>query len=715
MNKTMRRFLVVVSVIISVISCSDYDDAQIKNDIKNLQELNDSLVRFASYEKATVAIGDTLELILAPSVTKDTYAAIKADVAGANGDYVSVATRGANVMPQWKIKVLNPEFGQDGKVAKNAAVVITQAPAGYLTDAVLTVTLIDNRGFGHVTSTTIATEKISADLVVYGKIFTSENDEVVEAFAVKDGKFVFVGAKDDVAAFVEEGRTEVLDYSNKGLVMPSCGDGHAHYMMGYAFKQVGTMIGGEDGVNKFLHEIVPAATEKAKRNGSSAIFGFGWNYHIFKDSIPTRQQLDSICSDIPMFFADEEGHKGLANTMCLVKAGIMKEDGTVLKKDKDIRGGEIMMGADGTPNGFLKEQAGTYVRSHLDNDKIYSVDIATANLADIQYHLLSRGYTMYMDGWTNYFFNDHFYQASQRLDEKGQLHVVMGMSHEIESWGDVEANLAKANENKKYASGHILPRWIKLFIDGTVEGGTGYVEPLYPDGHQGIVNWEESEVTSITQKANSNDLSMHIHTMGNKAVNLCVNAFINGGRDEMRNTVVHVRNVLPQDWQRMAEHNIHAVSGILWHHYYVWAPLILWLNGMVPEGMETESYPMKSYFDYGINMSSHTDYPALSGSPDDPFGIMEIAVTGVLDNTQQVPWWTEELLTREQAITALTSNVARQLFIEEERGSISAGKYADFILVDKDVLSCPIKQIHNAKVAATYFEGKEVYNISESR
>ena len=67
-----------------------------------------------------------------------------------------------------------------------------------------------------------------ADLVVYGKIFTSEDNQIVEAFAVKDGKYVYVGDKQGAEAFVEAGKTEVLDYSGKGLVMPSCGNGHAH-------------------------------------------------------------------------------------------------------------------------------------------------------------------------------------------------------------------------------------------------------------------------------------------------------------------------------------------------------------------------------------------------------------------------------------------------------------------------------------------------------
>lgn len=90
---------------------------------------------------------------------------------------------------------------------------------------------------------------------------------------------------------------------------------------------------------------------------------------------------------------------------------------------------------------------------------------------------------------------------------------------------------------------------------------------------------------------------------------------------------------------------------------------------------------------------------------------MEIAVTGVLHGENGAPWWSEELLTREQAITSLTINIAKQMLIENERGSIREGKYADFLLVNKDVLSCPVDQIHEAKPAATYFEGKKVYHI----
>lgn len=204
-------------------------------------------------------------------------------------------------------------------------------------------------------------DMIPANLVVYGKIFTSEGNNIAEAFAVKDGKYIYVGDKKCAEAFIEKGKTEVVDYTGKGLVMSGCSNGHVHYSMRYGIKSAETMVNMQDSVEKFMTEIVPVAVKKAKDTGAKATFGFGWNTLEFPKNIPNRQQLDAICSDIPIYFADTGGHQGLVNTLALVNAGIMSADGTVLMKE--IHGGEIVMGADGTPNGHPKEQAGTYVRS----------------------------------------------------------------------------------------------------------------------------------------------------------------------------------------------------------------------------------------------------------------------------------------------------------------------------------------------------------------
>ena len=96
-----------------------------------------------------------------------------------------------------------------------------------------------------------------ADLVVYGKIYTAEGNQLAEAFAVKDGKFVYVGDKAGAEAFVTEGKTEVVDYSGQGLVMPGCGNAHAHYSNAYGLESSGTFIPLETTPEQFLKEILP--------------------------------------------------------------------------------------------------------------------------------------------------------------------------------------------------------------------------------------------------------------------------------------------------------------------------------------------------------------------------------------------------------------------------------------------------------------------------
>lgn len=387
-----------------------------------------------------------------------------------------------------------------------------------------------------------------ADLVVYGKIFTSEDNKIVEAFAVKDGKFVYVGDKAGVEAFIENGKTEVVDYTGKGLVMPGCGNGHAHYSAGHAIQAVGTVFDRTAPLEKLFSESIPAAIKKARAAGAKAIFGSSWDRN-FPPEFPYRQKLDELCDDIPIYFADEEGHKGMSNTLALVNAGIMSKDGDVLIKE--FRGGEIAMGADGTPTGYLSEQAGTFVRSHLDNEYLFSVDVVKGFIPKIEQQLLSEGYTMYLDGFSTYFFNTNFHKAAQEMDKAGDMHFVLGLTYEIESWMNADDELPKAAEAQKYASTRVKPNWIKLFMDGTVESGTGFIDPVYRDGHQGTINWSEEKMTDITRKANEQGLTMHIQAMGNAGVNRVVNSYVNGGKDEMRNTLVHVYGVIPEDFKRM--------------------------------------------------------------------------------------------------------------------------------------------------------------------
>lgn len=552
-----------------------------------------------------------------------------------------------------------------------------------------------------------------ADLVVYGTIYTVEDAAPeASAFAVKNGKFVYVGNEDSVKTFIGE-KTTVVDHRGKGMVTPAFTDGHAHYLMSNGMTAMGSLKFDMNTKPSDLLAAVKDAYQQAKQNGKPAVYGFGWEYHFFKDNMPTLAQLDQVCPDLPLYLADSEGHKGLANTACMKAAGIMDKEGKLVITE--IKGGEIVVDALGNPTGFFKEQAGTYCRLRgIDFAKLMGAAEATQAVTMTRNALHSKGYVSYIEGWANYYGNPRFYEAAQALDIDGKLNLCLGLAYEVESSlskEDRAKEFEKAYATDSYATKHINPHYIKMFVDGTVETHTGYVREPYIDAEGGVgaPNWTPAEFANITADVNANNYTMHVHAMGDEAVHLAVTGFAASGKKEMRNTLVHVRNVFAEDYATMAANNIVATSGVLWHTAE--GGVKDTLRKLLPETYVNQFYPIKSYFDNGVTMSMHSDFPALSGSSELPLYMMETSVTGILPGWNFEPLWPEELVTRQQALKALTINGAYQMHNDQERGSIKVGKYADFVLIDKDVMSesCPAKDIHKGNVTHTYFEGQKVF------
>lgn len=551
----------------------------------------------------------------------------------------------------------------------------------------------------------------AADTIVYGNIYSAEDSAPeAEAFAVKDGKFIYVGTVSGADEYLGR-NTEVIDHRGKGMVTPGFYECHAHYLMAEGMNAIDAVTFDElETTPEVLLTKIKEAYEKAKAEGKKGVFAFGWNFQLFDTlGFPTLEEIDKACPDLPLYAGDEEVHKAIVNSMCMHNAGIIDESGNLAIKQ--IKGGEIVVDANGKPTGLLKEQAGTYCRVNgMDFNAMLDAEKSRTTVLESQKKLLKNGFVSYMDGWTNFFGTNSFYEAAESLDNDGELKICLGLAYEIESSvKDLDAEVQEAFKTAQYETAHVNPHYVKLFMDGTVESGTGYVRTPYLDGHIEPPIWPEETVAAITSKANANGYTMHIHTMGEEAVHEVVNAFVSAGSKPARNTLVHVRNIPQEDFTRCAANDIVCVSGILWHNMSEFIKTFFRLT--MPEKYVVESYPIKSYFDNGAIMTSHSDYPALSGSKEDPFFIMEISVTGInpQDDGDSTPYWPKELITREQMLKALTINGAFQMHCEDERGSIKVGKWADFVLSDQDAFKCSDKDIHNTKVVSTWFEGHKVY------
>lgn len=558
-------------------------------------------------------------------------------------------------------------------------------------------------------------------MVVYGKVFTSESEELAEAFAVKDGKYIFVGDSLGVQEYIGE-NTEIIDHTGKGMIMAGCTEGHGHYLIANFMRNSKSTVflSPKDGSREILEKVA----QKVSESEPTYVFGFGWSFTELDKhhDFPTKEQIDAIIDNVPVYLSDQEGHKGLVNSYCLNHSGILDENGRV--RDDFKYKSFVEVDKDGYPTGLLREQAGTYVRSHAcvpdDDDSIWFKAIE-----DTQYLMNSMGYTSAFEAWGNQV-GTYLFEAANKMDAEGRMTYNLSLSYEIENITpeETERGIQGAVDAMKYSSKHVNANVLKMFEDGTCETGSGYNMVPAADGSNGRAIWSPEELSEITVKANRAGLTVHVHTMGDGAIHNVMDAYeyaYNVNQKEhfsaepVRNQMVHMRTVAPEDFDRLAKCNIVCVSGIHWHWMNESTLAYFKSSNAMNEKYFNEAYPYQSFLDHGIHTTIHTDAPASSGSPKDPFGIMQIACTGVLVNDEvncPVPFDTKECVrNRADFLRSLTIEGAYETYREKERGSILPGKYADFIIIDKDVLTCDVNDIHDTKVLKTFFEGKCVYEL----
>ena len=547
----------------------------------------------------------------------------------------------------------------------------------------------------------------AADTVVYGKIYTSNKaQEYAQAIAIKGGKYVYVGSEDGVKPYIKDGKTDVIDYRDRGLIMAGATEGHGHYI-GY-------------GALAYLNLTVTGATEKEilqnvkayidANPADSAYYTFGWDNVAMldtKEKIDMKSKLDEICSDKILLIGDDSGHNAFFNSKAAEVAGITKES--------EIVGGVLSKGADGELLGLASDMAMNYLLKYaIGTQKLFQESDYAGIVNTTQQALHSCGYTNYQDGWTNYF-GTQFMDALSEHDKKSGLSVVIAGSYKIDSYDNWKTELKAAKKcAKKYPTKRFKFNTVKLFADGeAVESGSGWLIDGYANGTHGTQVWDDETMNAIVAAANAAGMCMHVHSQGDGAAKQVVNAFINAEDAQagsIYNGIVHGRNITPATKKEMGQHHIYAAQNINWR--------VLTESGKEKDEIEAvyadistymAGYPIKSLLDAGALVTSSTDVPAAAGAPTTVPGIIEVAVNDTRADFEVVQLDASERVSVETAMDIMTINGAKQLQIEAERGSIEVGKYADFIFINKDISTCEKDKIHEGVVAAVYFEGKQVY------
>ncbi len=577
----------------------------------------------------------------------------------------------------------------------------------------------------------------SEDIIVFGNIYTAEIDstkapdqdgyyKMAEAMVIRDGRFLYVGTEDEASKYITD-KCRIIDRREKGIIIPGMTDGHAHYMLKYVNEQMkeNTLQFQEDWKYEEVIDKVRAFVEEAKKEGRQLDYVYGEGYNpvlMMKDGKDQRHRkdLDAITKDIPIYLTGYDHHSTLVNTRCMINAGILDEDGK--EKRTQVAGGFMYRDDKNELNGVFAERAISLLQGPGLNNKMRPTSTQVLNgIGKMQEYLLSVGITNIIEGWGNYYGADDasLIQALTELDASNSLHLNVSVTYEIEPWynnNDPFCYVQKAAlVQQNYQSKHVHPDYIKLFMDGCVEMGTGFLTGTYNGGDgkdsiysgHGTALWSQEATDKIVKLANDANLSVHTHAMGDGAVNRCILAYIASNNKKMRNSICHLRNVAEGDYALIKQNDIAVSSNMNWHCFTESDAKMF--SEIMPDPYDTHAYPMKSFFEKGILVSQCTDTPADNGI-NNPFYCMQVALTGAY-GPSAYKWDKDELINRYQFLQAATYNGAWELRLEKERGSIKEGKYADFVILDKNILTCDVQTLKDVQVLYTFFEGNEVYPL----
>ena len=537
-------------------------------------------------------------------------------------------------------------------------------------------------------------------LILGNFITMDEKRPYARAALVKDGVFAYIGGAEE-AKKLAGADAGVLDYG-ENFIYPGFLEAHCHgYFAGYrAIGQANLQQFRTTDYAKY-REVIKEFIEKNPQR--EVYMAAGW---IENEEHVTKAYLDEICADKPLIMNTAGGHSMLLNTKALEWAGF---DAAYAK-----RMGPDMVHVDenGEPDGYVCELPMVEVMHKLPA----TMENAKAFLLAWQEIAFKSGFTAVADAGVE--LNSPLSPlAYHELEEEGRLklrtYAYLAIPDNAE---DAKAEIARvAAERAKLNSEHFHVVGVKVFLDGVVEAHTGWQIQDYADqpGYHGVERFNDHDrMVALIAAADAEGLSVHAHSEGSGATHFMLGCIedaekITGDKDQ-RNVLAHLHFVTDEDIRRMGETgSIPAVAPL-------WAPKFPGSYEMevryVGRELAEQAYPIKSFYDAGANVVFHSDYP-ISSMMDVKGSIYTaekraVPQSYISGDTQR---GIEEGITREQALRAMTVNVARAWRQEHRMGSIEVGKLANMTVFDCDFLHDNIEKVAQASLAATIVDGEEVY------
>lgn len=537
----------------------------------------------------------------------------------------------------------------------------------------------------------------SDKLYINGAIYTvNENEPWVEAVATGGNKIVYAGDKEGAAAFCDDS-TEIIDLDGK-MMLPGFIDGHCHPVLA-AHYLCGIYLEIEWTPEECISEIKRYVKENPD---NETYFGIGYAEWIFDENGPKKEWLDEICADKPMMILGSSGHEAWVNTKSLELAGITRD--TV----DPIPGFHYFHRDDeGNPTGHLLEIGPEMMI--MEKVNFFKSETIESVMREASAGYAAMGVTSTCDMGMMPFGMKAYYETVPAMIERGSyMQRFVGCGRMIAEKGDTEIVFSKLAEDKeKYNSDKYRINFLKIINDGTLETRSAALsEPYNEDGSMVYPLFTIEEIAEIGVRAAKMGLGVNVHGIGDEAISgtlAMAKAIREAGFDDCRITNSHCDYVKDHELKLFGEYNVIANTTCVWHYGNPDMEKVI-------GDRQNHTFRLKTMIDGGCRMGQGSDFP-VDEFGREPLKGIEMGCSRQLFDHPELPVLApfEEKLSVEDGIRSYTINNAYQMHMEDKLGTIEAGKYADLVILEKNIFEVPVNEIHKVKIIETIMDGKTTY------
>jgi predicted amidohydrolase YtcJ len=529
----------------------------------------------------------------------------------------------------------------------------------------------------------------AADLIVTGaRIYTVDPSRpTAEAIAVRDGRVLFVGSARGAKA-LQGPKTQVVDATGRTII-PGMTDAHAHFLgLGQALRTVDLV-----GTSSYADVIARVVARAKQVPAGTWIIGRGWDQNDWGDTrFPTHDALSRAVPDNPVVLERVDGHAVLANAKAMQLA-------SVTKATQDPAGGRLERDSTGAPTGVFVDNAVGII------DRV----VPPPSPAELRARALAAIDEMHRWGLTG-------------IHDAGEPRAAIELFESLAKEGklDLRTYVMVADDSAALAyyfargpqsalyDGRLWIRSVKLYADGALGSrGAALLEPYSDDPHnRGLLVSTPEHLEAVAEQALRHGFQVCVHAIGDRGNRVVLDAYEQALKAvpvaDHRFRIEHAQIVNYDDIPRFAA--LDVIPSMQAVHQ---TSDMYWAGARLGAGREMGAYAWRSFLDTGVIVPNGSDFPVEGVNPLRSFH----AAISRQDERGWPPggWHPEQKMTREEALESMTIWPAFASFMEKDAGSLTAGKFADFVILDRDIMTVAPNEVLGTGVVSTWVAGKAVY------